>query len=600
MTNLDGKKLFGNTILSFSVSLILCTFAGVMVVSGKINTEKLIMENLITEKSSRVSETLLGFMHKTQAVSVIALRNYEQDVFEEAAALIVDDPSILNILVAPNGIVTHVYPVKGNEAVIGLNFFSEGAGNREAIQAKETGELVIGGPFNAVQGGQVIVGRLPIFIPEADGSGRFWGLVSVTLKYPQVMDGARLQEINSQGFDYEIWRINPDSGERQIIISSYLTGKNNMPFIEKQLIIKNAEWNYRLYFRRSWYEYSETWLFVFITLCVSFLLAAVIQKKSKDIFEAEERIKLMLDTSPLSCQIMNTNFNTIDCNEAAVKLYGYASKQECIIKWDKECLPEYQPNGRLTREYIWDLFLKAIKEKNNTFEIMHQSTDGVPMPAEITLVKVNFKGEDVIIGYTKDLRDIKNLENKAKEIYFDGLTKIYNRRYFDETFERIIKSSSRSGDILTLMLLDIDFFKKYNDVYGHIEGDNCLRIITAALSGAMSREGDFVARYGGEEFAVVLPNTDEIGARAVANKLLECVRKLHIPHEKSDASNCVTISIGFTTINLQYEINAVDCIRIADKALYMSKQNGRNQYTYIKFEDAEIYKENTEIQINVA
>jgi len=578
---IDGKKLFGNTILSFSVSLILCTFAGVMVVNGKINAEKLIMENLITEKSSRVSETLLEFMHKTQAVSVIALRNYEQEVFEEAAAMIVDDPAILNILVAPNGIVTQVYPVKGNEAVIGLNFFSEGAGNREAIQAKETGELVIGGPFNAVQGGQVIVGRLPIFITESDGSGRFWGLVSVTLKYPQVMDGARLQEISSQGFDYEIWRVNPDNGERQIIISSYLTEKNNMPFIEKQLIIKNAEWNYRVYFRRSWYEYIETWLFVFMTLCVSFLVAAVIQKKSRDIFEAEERIKLMLDTSPLSCQIMTPNFNTIDCNKAAVKLYGYASKQECIIKWDKECLPEYQPNGQLTREYIWDLFLKAIEKNNNTFEIMHQSPDGVPMPAEITLVKVNFKGEDVIIGYTKDLRDIKNLEKKAQEIYYDGLTRIYNRRYFDETFEQIIKSSSRSGDILTLMILDIDFFKKYNDAYGHSEGDNCLRIIAAALSGIMSREGDFVARYGGEEFAVVLPHTDEIGARAVADKLLECVRKLNILHEKSDAANFVTISIGFTTINMQHKLNAVDCIKIADKALYMSKQNGRNQCTYI-------------------
>ena len=102
----------------------------------------------------------------------------------------------------------------------------------------------------------------------------------------------------------------------------------------------------------------------------------------------------------------------------------------------------------------------------------------------------------------------------------------------------------------------------------------------------MSREGDFVARYGGEEFAAVLPHTDEIGARAVAEKFLESIRKLHILHEKSDAANFVTISIGITTINLQFKINAVDCIKIADKALYMSKQNGRNQYTYIKFKDA--------------
>ena len=554
---MNGKKLFKSTIIFFLVSFLLCAFVGVTIVESKMNAEKLVMENLITEKSRRVGEILLSLLHKTQAVSVLALRNYEPEKFKQVAAMIIDDLAISNIFIAPDGIVTDIYPLDGNEAMIGLDFFSEEAGNKEAVRAKETRQLVIGGPFNAVQGGQIIVGRLPVFISELDGSERFWGLVSVTLKYPQVLDGARLEELYSQGFDYEIWRINPDDGERQIILGSgfargtslQVAGGKNARYIEKPYLIKNAEWNYRVYFRRSWYEYKETWLLLLGVLGISVLVAAIVQKRSRVmseqadmLYKAEARERLMLDTSPLCCQIIAENFNTIDCNEAAVKLYGYANKQEYIKNWDKECMPEYQPNGRLTRELVWEYGLKAIKDGDNTFEIMHQMPDGTPLPAEVTLVRVNYMGSDVVIAYTRDLRDIKKLEVKAGEIYYDALTGIYNRRYFDENLERVIKSLSRSNGTLSLMMIDIDFFKKYNDTYGHSAGDNCLINIANTLYGITAREGDFVARYGGEEFAVVLPHTDENGARLFADLLLESVRKLGIPHEKSGAAHFVTIS----------------------------------------------------------
>jgi len=592
---MNGKKLFKSTIISFLISFLFCAFVGFTIFESKMHAEKLVMENLITEKTRRVSETLLGLLYKTQAVSVLALRNYEPEEFKRVAAMIVDDPAISNILVAPDGVVTDVYPLEGNEAVIGLDFFSDEAGNREAVLAKETGQLVIGGPFSAVQGGQVIVGRLPVFISEPGGNGRFWGLVSVTLKYPQALDGARLDELDSQGFNYEIWRINPDDGQKQIVVNSGVAGGKNTRYIEKQYVIKNAEWNYRVYFKHSWYEYQEAWLLLLGALCISVLIAVTTQKKSRTMFEqavmlaeAEDRVRLMLDTSPLCCQIIAENFNTIDCNEAAVKLYGYANKQEYIQKWAKECMPEYQPNGQLTRDLVWEYGLKAIKDGSNTFESMHQMPDGTPLPVEVTLVRVNYMGNDVVISYTRDLRDIKKLEVKAEKIYYDALTGIYNRRYFDENLEQIIKSLSRPAGTLSLMMVDIDFFKKYNDTYGHSAGDNCLINTATALSGMMAREGDFVARYGGEEFVVVLPHTDENGARLFAEKLLESVRKLGIPHETSEVAHFVTISIGATTGSVRHTQKAVDYIKSADKALYLSKQNGRNRYTYISFDDAKM------------
>ena len=164
------------------------------------------------------------------------------------------------------------------------------------------------------------------------------------------------------------------------------------------------------------------------------------------------------------------------------------------------------------------------------------------------------------------------------EVEYDGLTGIYNRRFFDKNAKRIISSLSRSGSLLSLLMIDIDFFKRYNDTYGHVEGDKCLKIVAQALSKSITRADDFVARYGGEEFVVVLPNTDEYGARLIAEKLLENIRNCNIPHEKNDAADCLTISIGVTTGKVAYTDTTDDFVKKADAMLYNAKQNGRNRY----------------------
>ncbi|MDR0487081.1 MAG: diguanylate cyclase [Treponema sp.] len=169
-----------------------------------------------------------------------------------------------------------------------------------------------------------------------------------------------------------------------------------------------------------------------------------------------------------------------------------------------------------------------------------------------------------------------------EKVYYDVLTNIYNRRFLDENLKRVVKSLARSGDILSLLMIDIDFFKNYNDTYGHIKGDDCLRAVAQVFKQSLLREEDFAARFGGEEFVVVMPHTNENGARKVANRLLENVRALKIPHEKSDAAPFITVSIGGTTGNVEYPQSMDDYIKRADEALYKSKQTGRNKFTYEK------------------
>jgi len=180
--------------------------------------------------------------------------------------------------------------------------------------------------------------------------------------------------------------------------------------------------------------------------------------------------------------------------------------------------------------------------------------------------------------------EVETLGNFFHLTIIDQLTGIYNRRYFDGSLKKTIKFQSRTGGGLSVLMIDVDYFKKYNDTYGHDAGDDCLRAVAAALSQCVIRDRDFVARYGGEEFAVVLPNTDKNGAQVVAEKMLEKMRERNMPHEASDIAGYVTISIGGTTGIVNHLQHGSDYIKAADKALYESKKNGRNRYTFIDFQ----------------
>jgi diguanylate cyclase (GGDEF)-like protein/PAS domain S-box-containing protein len=297
--------------------------------------------------------------------------------------------------------------------------------------------------------------------------------------------------------------------------------------------------------------------------------------------EAEEYTRLMLDTGPLCCQLWDRDFKIIDCNEAAVKLYGYKSKKEYIERWTFECSPLNQPDGQKSVNKAIALIDKVFTTgETAVFEWMQQMPDGTPFPAEITLSRVRYKDDYIVAGYTRDLRELKTLKEKAEEIYYDALTGLYNRRYLDKELNNLIKSISRSRGTLSIMMIDIDRFKQYNDTYGHSEGDKCLKLVAEVLSKSMTRKADFVVRYGGEEFLIALPNTDVNGAHIMAEKLLDNMRKAQIPHKDSDVADHVTISIGVTTGNVTYTQNESDYIKKADEMLYISKQGGRDRYTY--------------------
>ena len=206
-----------------------------------------------------------------------------------------------------------------------------------------------------------------------------------------------------------------------------------------------------------------------------------------------------------------------------------------------------------------------------------------------SLMLLTTNSEMKIFGTERD-DELGHLSNTIQDLFrkanFDALTGIYNRRFMESNLVHIMDLLSRSNDLLSIMMLDIDHFKKYNDSLGHDQGDICLRSVAKALSGSVTRASDFAARYGGEEFIVVLPNTGESGARMIAERLLDSVRELNIPHPNNSAAACVTVSIGVTTGKISFTRKWEEYVKRADEALYMSKKNGRNQYTYLEFTES--------------
>lgn len=164
----------------------------------------------------------------------------------------------------------------------------------------------------------------------------------------------------------------------------------------------------------------------------------------------------------------------------------------------------------------------------------------------------------------------------------DGLTGIANRRTFDDRIELEWLRSQRERQPLSMLLIDVDFFKRYNDSYGHQQGDECLRQIASTVEDALFRPADLAARYGGEEFAVIMPNTNSPGAKAVATRICERIRALNLAHAHSDVANHVTISVGVATMTPGAESARLqsfpDLIAAADAALYAAKHAGRDRH----------------------
>ncbi|MDD5241854.1 MAG: diguanylate cyclase [Sulfuricella sp.] len=205
------------------------------------------------------------------------------------------------------------------------------------------------------------------------------------------------------------------------------------------------------------------------------------------------------------------------------------------------------------------------------------AVDYITKPFHIPVVKARVRNHINLKTKTDLLEEIAHI---------DGLTNIPNRRRFDEMLEIEWSRALRNESPLSLIIADIDYFKEYNDHYGHAGGDQCLYSVALALSSLMHRSSDMVARYGGEEFVAILPGTDLNGAATLAEYWRSVIEAMQMPHAKSGVSDYVTISVGYASLIPARDQLPYILLGVADEMLYQAKDNGRNRICGKQMENA--------------
>jgi len=323
-------------------------------------------------------------------------------------------------------------------------------------------------------------------------------------------------------------------------------------------------------------------------------------KRDEALRESEEKYRSLVENVNIGVYRMNDNGEKpfIQVNPAMAKIFGYDRVEEFMKNSLRSLFHDSEELKTVLEDVVCNGFVK-------NREIALLKKDGILIWCSLTITaqydeKGNIKWLD---GVMEDITERKQaadtlhlahneLENQVakrtqelmvvnKELqklsFMDGLTEIANRRYFDEILEKEWQRVKRNKTSLALIMIDVDFFKAYNDTYGHVAGDECLKMIAGILKASTKRATDLVARYGGEEFIVVLPDTDVAGAAMVGETVRVNVEKLGIIHRNSPISDRVTISVGIAVVGAAWNIVPMDIIAAADKALYQAKQGGRNK-----------------------
>ncbi len=295
--------------------------------------------------------------------------------------------------------------------------------------------------------------------------------------------------------------------------------------------------------------------------------------------QQSDRLKLIVTLVDDGLLELNRSGEIQHANPAIEREFGFSAKALHSLNFTKLLAEPFSSRYKALFTANNSESKDACSIEAKGVEIIGKRYDGSEFPIELSLIKI----PETQTMYLVTLHNITAHKDKEKKLrnlsYIDPLTNLANRRHFDENYETIWLHGQQTRSKIAFIMIDIDFFKQFNDLYGHQTGDICLQKVAKALKDEIKRPCDLLARIGGEEFAVILPNASKEGVIQVAEQLRKSIQALQIPHDCSEFK-VITISLGIAITTITEKCNTSSMLyQMADEALYHAKSSGRNQYS---------------------
>ena len=415
--------------------------------------------------------------------------------------------SLENIAAAPDFVIRYVYPLAGNEAILGLDYRQVPEQWPRALAAKESGRMAVAGPLDLVQGGRGLIARIPVFFYD---SGNFWGLVSSVIDFDSLLDQAGLNS-PAGGLATAIRGKDGEGDQGDIIWGDPALFDEKSEAVVMPVALPSGFWLMAAVPKAGWASHSPyLWLIHLSVLALSALgcLAAIHQHRDKlRIVMSENRLQAMSQASLDALITIDAQDIVTFWNPAAEEMFGYGEAEMIGKKLhDFIVLPRELEKIRPGLERFANTGQGPVL--NTTMEMEAVRKSGEVFPVERSVASYQLQGNWYAVGSVRDITARKQFEKQLTELAtVDSLTGLFNRRHFMEQAEALRLRAIRYGKHLSLLMFDLDHFKNINDTYGHDAGDKVLREVAETIRREL-RETDVVGRIGGEEFTVAMPETD--------------------------------------------------------------------------------------------